>query len=80
MFNFLCSEKITEFSLAPLFTLVWLTVKTTQCMIICYDLLLTIRKQCAKNWFIPTNMQSPRITTPYQDYFNWPETVLDWLT
>ena len=48
-----------EFSLAPLFTLVWLTVKTTQCMIIrklyYYDLLLTICKQCAKDWFIPTN-------------------------
>ena len=40
-----------EFFLAPLFTLVWLTVKTTQCMIIrktlCYDL-LTLCKQCAK--------------------------------
>ena len=48
-----------EFSLAPLFMLVWLTVKATQCMIIrktlCYDLLLTICKQCAKHWFIPPN-------------------------
>ena len=41
-----------EFSLAPSITLIWLTVKTTQCMIIrktlCYDLFQTICKLCAK--------------------------------
>ena len=58
VFNFLCSKNNIEFSLAPLFILVWLTLKTTLCMIrktLCYDLLLTLCKQCAINWFIPTD-------------------------
>ena len=52
--SFCALKNNKEFSLAPLFMLVWLTVKITKYMIIyVYDLLLTICKQCAKNWFIP---------------------------